>query len=415
MHHEEHNACYPQDEQGRKSGPKPDRLVVSDTYAEIHVSPPGGLCKSRARMPSPGRSVATDSFSDGNVEQPLMAPLTSPSPPAVFLSRSSWVAQAFQYMLSESGMSLIAAFVLFLLSLVGIMTMSFIGSPRTTGILSKLGAMYTDDNEAQQAWIFSAMPAVLTLLETGLQMMVVPALAVGLLGIFVFGNPGRRRPGYWLTAYSCAAVFLGLALLSLLLRVILGGKLSGLEKNMNSVLHELWNTLEGDGALCQWEKTFPCSGFHLCCVTNSTALADEEDGLAQSGAWATLCFVTLPNGTAATRDGRDVTALVQAQCGLLGEVGGGYGHGRTTACSQKVSMSIAGRNAERLVTCENYVLGNLTSTLGFSLCLLSGMSVCSLVSGVVAVISNLQRSRTPDFALLEDVDATECASAMRDK
>jgi hypothetical protein len=374
----------------------------SERYVEVNAGVGSGYRKPNESSSKSGRVLSEEAFMDSSPETLSTTAAVPVGPPrllATLFPRSSWAAQALQYTLSEGGMALMTAFILFLISCAGFVTMYFVAPPRTTGVYTKLRDMFTSNvEESQLVSLNNVMPEVVTLLQAGVRFMLVPSLMVSIGGIFILSNAERRRPGCWLMTYGCCAVVLGLAVLYLLLRVMFGGGLHGLEENVNESLFELWSAMDREMAPCHWEKVFPCSGFHWCCVTNTTELTDDSE-------WDSLCFLTLPSGTAVTRAGANVTELVVAQCGVLrvpedpqnAEV-----LMRSTACALSSTDTSEATNTARLSTCENYLLGHLTSTVGFSLCLVLGMTVCSLVSGAVALISNLQRTRSSDFMLVSN-------------
>ncbi|KPA76852.1 hypothetical protein ABB37_07650 [Leptomonas pyrrhocoris] len=418
--------CTPRNSPGEQRETVSSKLgdsMDSDADVEVHFGPARNSRRSKVCSPNGSRNATENACTDDNLDLRVTTAATAPRFLSFLFPHSSWVAQAFLSALSEDGMALMTACILFLISFAGFVTMNFIAPSRTTRIASQLNAMFTgDDEERQRMWLGGVMPEVVVLLQAGLRVMLVPALAISASGVYVLGNADRRRPGCWLAGYGCAAVILGLALLYLLLRVVLGSQLSGLEGNINASLYEVWNALREDGVPCQWERAFPCSGFHWCCVTNTSALEDEEEDLAASAAWASLCFVTLPSGAAVTQDGTDVTEAVRAQCGVLRTPEGVDPEevlARTSACAlsavRTTLTATATSSDAKLESCENYILGHLTSTIGFGLCLALGMSVCSLVSGVVATVANLQRIRTSDFVLVNDPAAAAGERAMAAK
>lgn len=374
-----------------------------DACVAVNVNASRPSRKPMTRSPKAGTGALDDGLGDFGTEW-LPSPAKAsalPRPLAALFPRSSWLAQAFQHSLTEGGMALITAFILLLLSLAGFLTMYLLAPSLTSSVLRELNVMASASGEEEvRESVTNIVPEALTLLQVGLQVMVIPAMAVGFAGVFVLGSADRRRPGCALVSYCASAVVLGLALLYLLLRLAIGGGLSGLEESMNATLYGVWNTTKGDSEPCDWERAFSCSGFHYCCVTNTSALADEAEGLENSAAWESLCFVTLPDGSAVTQDRENVTAVVAAQCGVMRP--GRNDVGPITACSTAASASKKTAITARLVTCEDYVLGHLTSSVGFALQLLLGMTVCSLVSGMVATLSYFQRSRTADFMLVNN-------------
>lgn len=424
MPQDERNARYLLREQQKKGNSDMGDALESDAYVKVQMSGARTPRKSVTPLSRAGFGIREEAFKAGSLESLSTAP-TAPTAGmagkswllSLLFSCSAYVVQAFHYTLSEGGMALMTAFVLFLLSFVGVVTVHFIAPNHTSSIVSQLSTTFMGAaDEMQRPLPDIVLPEALTLLQTGLQVMVIPALLISFCGVFVLSSADRRRPGCWLVTYGSTAFIFGLVLLYLLLRVIFSGSLSGLEEKLNSTLYQMWLRQDGDPGPCSWESVFPCSGFHLCCVTNTTPLVNDSD-------WDSICFMTQEDGTAVTRDDTDVTSIVHEQCGELkmpkdkeeNEEGGEENtkaHEPMTACAAASAKTETKSSTEELETCENYVLGHLTSTVGFALCLMLGMSVCSLVSGVVSIISSLQRPRWPGFMEVNNPAVVVDESAM---
>lgn len=136
--------------------------------------------------------------------------------------------------------------------------------------------------------------------------------------------------------------------------------------------------------------------------------------------WSSLCFVTTQSGKAVRRrrdpDNTDVleevTKVVQEQCGqITAHIGLTEDYPLYSTACALANRSIRITPAH-FTTCEDYFIGHFSSTIGFDLCLFFGMTVCSLVAGIVALITNHQRPRSSDFTPLNSPSSSAKETVM---
>ncbi|KAK7197274.1 hypothetical protein NESM_000673900 [Novymonas esmeraldas] len=329
------------------------------------------------------------------------------------------VAQALQFTLTEPGMALMTAAVLLCIALLGTVTDFFIAPALTTSLAAKIQSAierasgYQESRTQVSTW----MPDVVQLVQEGLQLLLIPTVLISAAGVHILADPERRRPGKWLLGYGLLVLLLGLAQLYLLVRVGATGKLGEWQSTSLNAFQSVAGKIDGEDGQCVWENNFPCSGFGTCCVTNTFPIDDTDDGLLTDDAmWGSMCFATLKNGTALARRRHhgndyyleDITDAVHRECGVMKvDLDEEYlNYSTSCAVHAKKSKEVPGH----FISCETYFMGHLSSTIGFDMCLLFGMTVCSLVSGVVALMTHHQRPHASGFVSLN----TPAHGAMRD-
>ncbi|GET91755.1 hypothetical protein, unknown function [Leishmania tarentolae] len=377
---------------------------------EVHVAPLRAQRKARMTLSAHGEvsgTVAADSGCDAT-DSFAYPTSTWAALFSMFRLHCAPAVPAFQFSLTEPGMALVATVTLFVISFLGCITVFFIAPSLTTSLATRIGRSV--DNAVSKTQVStlptSWMPYVVGMVQHGLRMLLIPSLLVGAAGMWVLGDPERRRPGKWLVSYGLLVLTQGLVLLYLVLRVFFSGELSVWQNTSLTSFHKVLEQLDGEVSQCLWEYAYPCSGFSLCCVTNTSSLnVSYEELMMDEEVWSSLCFVTMPNGKAMKRRREydnndvleDVTDAVQDQCGQitshinLNEAYPLY----STACA--LANSSVSTTPAHSTSCQDYFIGHFSSTIGFDMCLLFGMTVCSLVAGIIALITNYQRPRTSDF------------------
>ncbi|CBZ29811.1 hypothetical protein, unknown function [Leishmania mexicana MHOM/GT/2001/U1103] len=320
-------------------------------------------------------------------------------------------------------MALVVAVMLFAISFLGCITVFFIAPSLTTSLATRIEkslnnvVSVTEMSTLPTSW----MPHVVGMLQHGLQVLLIPSVLVGAAGMWVLGDPERRRPGKWLMGYGLLVLVHGFVLLYFLLRVFFTGQLGVWQNTSLELFQDVLEKLDGEASQCLWEYAYPCSGFSSCCVTNTASLnVSEEELMVDDEVWSSLCFVTMQNGKAVKRrrdhhnNGflEDVTKVVQDQCGTITahiDVNEDYPLYSTACALANRSVIISPAHS---TSCEDYFIGHLSATIGFDMCLLFGMTVCSLVAGFAALITNHQRSRSSDFMPLNSPCSSAKESAM---
>ncbi|KAG5494195.1 hypothetical protein GH5_02186 [Leishmania sp. Ghana 2012 LV757] len=393
---------------------------------EVHVLAPlraqrKPMMTSSARGDSP--TTATVDMFVADADSLAFPSTTSAMLFASFRARWAHAVQVFQFALTEPGMALIAALILFAMSFLGCITAFFIAPSLTTSLATHIQRSL--DNVVSEGGIStlpkSWMPDVVSTVQCGLRALLVPSLLVGAAGVWVLSDPERRRPGKWLMGYSVLVLALGFMLLYLLLRVLLSGQLGLWQSTLLDLFENVLENLDDEAGQCIWEYAHPCSGFSSCCVTNLSALnMSEEELLKDDEVWRSLCFVTMQSGQAVRRRRshgdsdvlEDITKAVQGQCGQIAayiDLNEDYPLYSTACALANRSVEITPAHS---MSCEDYFIGHFSSTIGFDMCLLFGMTVCSLVSGVVAFISNHQRPRMTEFLPVNMPSSSAKESAM---
>ncbi|CAJ1991974.1 hypothetical protein conserved [Leishmania donovani] len=397
-----------------------------DVAVEVHVAAPLRAQRKPATTPSARRdasaSVATDI---GYAATDSFAFPTSTTAVLFSSFRLHWAhfVQAFQFSLTEPGMALVAAVILFAISFLGCITVFFIAPSLTTSLATRIEKSLDEvvSETEMSALPTSWMPHVVGMVQHGLQVLLIPSVLVGAAGMWVLGDPERRRPGKWLMGYGLLVLVHGCVLLYFLLRVFLSGQLGVWQNTSLQLFHDVLEKLDGEATQCLWEYAYPCSGFSSCCVTNTSSLnVSEEELMSDEEVWGSLCFVTTQSGRAVMRRRdrdnndflEDITKMVQDQCGKITayiDLTEDYPLYSTACALANRSMRITPAHS---TTCEDYIIGHFSSTIGFDMCLLFGMTVCSLVAGIVALITNHQRPRSSDFMPLNSPSSSTKESIM---
>lgn len=421
---------------GRAAGGDGRRGAASPAAAKESGSDPVVVCVAtpshQQRRPE-NYSSRGDASNVGDDEVVLMtAPAAFPtSSSATATSRfrgcGAVFAQAFQYTLTEPGMALMSALILFSISLVGLVTAIFIAPHLTTNLADSIGVAVvdvvaaTEGAELPESW----MPDVVSKLQNGLDAMLPPALLLSGVGVWVLVNAERRRQAKWLVGYGTLALLLSLGLFCFLATVVGGGQLRTWQDETLKDFLLLAKRMEESDEHCTLERKFACSGFSTCCVTNTSDLGiSEGEWLTNETLWRSLCFVTRADGTAVRRQRRHgepdvletITGDALAQCGTVASDIDLEAEQPTfsTACL------LAARNFKeeptaQLTSCEDYFVGHFSATIGFNLCLLLGMTICSVVSGTVAIVTSCERPRTTDFMPLNAPSAAVKEAALESK
>ncbi|KAI5686857.1 hypothetical protein MNV84_06881 [Leishmania braziliensis] len=340
-----------------------------------------------------------------------------------FRGQWAYVVQAFQFSLTEPGMALVATAIFFTISLIGCITVFFIAPSLTTSLATRIHESL--DRVVSQGEMdtlpASWMPGVVSMMQNGLRAVLAPSVLLGAAGMWVLGDPERRRPGKLLMGYGLLVFIHGLMLLYLLLSVFFSGQLGVWQNKSLQLFQDVLGKLDGNVGQCIWEYAYSCSGFSSCCVTNTSALSmSDEELLRDAEVWRSLCFVTMWNGTALTRrhmhgEGDifvDITKAVRDGCGeITAQMDPNEDYPLySTACA--LASGSAMITPSHSTSCEDFFIGHFSSTIGFDMCLLFGMTVCSLVTGVVVLITHYQRPRMSEFMPVNTPSASSNESAM---
>lgn len=275
-------------------------------------------------------------------------------------------------LISERGVSLILAASMVGLS-VFIMLTFFLVVPLQSSnsairsARSLLWGLNTSASSTQESPDYDvALPATLQHLYRKLQICSPFCAFLGCAVLWLFNVADAHRRDRWLLTCAMFSAVLGIVLLLALAGTFIDTTAWHVTAELEKQLHRIYEKALEQKALCKLNTLLPCSGYDLCCVTNTVPL-NRSEALPSEEEWQQLCFLTLADGTAVDRKNRNVTLKVRQQCTEMDSVAAiNSSHLYSTACSVSLGTQAQEDLSQKMVRCDAYVVGHLNISVSFA-------------------------------------------------